>query len=247
MLDGMAFTSRLAAGLRRTAAAALDIALPMRCLVCQTTVMTPGGLCASCWQGLSFVEGGGGLARRLVAEARAGCPEIASVTAAVVFDAASRPVVHALKYRDRQDAAAVMSRQIAAAARDVLTAADLVVCVPMHRFKLWQRRFNQAALIARPVAAGARLPCRVDALRKLRAGRPQVGLSAPERRANVHRAFTVDPAAAPAIYGRRVVLIDDVLTTGATAGACAAELVRHGAASVHVAVYALAPLNDETI
>lgn len=205
--------------------------------------MTPGGLCAPCWQGLSFVESGGSLARRLAAEACANHPAITSLTAAVVFDAAARPIVHALKYRDRLEAADVMGRQIAAAAREALAAADLVVCVPMHRLKLWQRRFNQAALIARPVAASAGLPCRVDALRKVRAGRPQVGLSAAERRANVHRAFTVDPAAAPAVYGRRVVLIDDVLTTGATAGACAGELQRHGAAAVHVAVYALAPLD----
>lgn len=209
--------------------------------------MAPGGLCAPCWQALSFVEGGGGLARRLVAEARAHHPQFASVTAAVVFDVASRPIVHALKYRDRHEAALVMARQIAAAARSVLTAADLVVCVPMHRFRLWQRRFNQAALIAQAVAGEARLPCRVDVLRKLRGGRPQVGLPADERRANVRGAFAIGPSGAQAVYGRRVVLIDDVLTTGATAGACAAELVRHGAASVHVAVYALAPLEDTTI
>jgi len=140
-----------------------------------------------------------------------------------------------------------MARQIASASRPALAGADLIVCVPMHRLRLWQRRFNQAAVIAQRLSAVSGVPCRLDALSKIRASRPQVGLSAGERRANVAGAFAVRPAAAATVYGRNVILVDDVLTTGATAGACAETLRRAGAASAHVAVYALAPLADPPI
>jgi ComF family protein len=242
----MTYAARLASGLRRTGSTLLDLALPMRCLVCQTPVMSPGGLCGGCWPRLAFVEAGGPEPRRLVADACLHHPAIAGVSAAVVLDAASRPVVHALKYRDRHEAADVMARQIASASRPALARADLIVCVPMHRLKLWQRRFNQAALIAGRLGAASGVPCRPDALAKVRASRPQVGLSADERRANVAGVFALQSATA-AVYGRNVILVDDVLTTGATAGACAETLRRGGAASVHVAVYALAPLADPPI
>jgi ComF family protein len=243
----MSFASRLISGVRQAGVTLLDLTLPTRCLVCQTPVMAPGGLCAACWRHLTFVEAGGPEPRRLAAEARVNHPAIADVSAAVVLDAASRPVVHALKYRDRHEAAGVMALQIASAARIALSGSNLIVCVPMHRLKLWQRRFNQAALIAQRVSAVSGVPCRLDALVKLRASRPQVGLHADERRANVAGAFAIHPAAAGAVYGRNVLLIDDVLTTGATAGACAETLLRSGAACVHVAVYALAPLAEPPI
>ncbi|MFO1089346.1 MAG: ComF family protein [Hyphomicrobiales bacterium] len=216
---------------RQVATSIADIVLPPRCLVCATPAMAPGGLCGACWSALSFLS-------------RNACPPVEgleSLSAPVVFDAASRPVVHALKYRDRHEAVPVMARQMTLALRPVLAEVDLVVPVPLHPVRLWQRRFNQAALLSHAVARLASKPCVPEALLRTRATPPQVGLSAAERLDNVRRAFAVNPRVLALLPAKSVLLVDDVFTTGATMAACAAVLKRAGAAAVHGAVYALAP------
>ncbi|GBU17916.1 hypothetical protein AwMethylo_21310 [Methylobacterium sp.] len=128
---------------------------------------------------------------------------------------------------------------MAASGRQLLTDADLVVPVPLHRWRLWRRRFNQAALLARTVAASAGKPFDTGALERVKATRPQVGLTRAGRAANLQGAFRVPERARARLAGRRVLLVDDVSTTGATGNAAARALLRGGAASVDLLTFAL--------
>jgi len=156
-----------------------------------------------------------------------------------LYDNVARGLVHRLKYEDRHDLARPMARMMAGAGRDLLAQADCVVPVPLHRGRLWRRRFNQAALLARPLADGADLPFLPHALIRRRATRSQVGLSRAGRAENLSGAFHVPPAEAHRLAGLRVLLVDDVRTTGATANAAARALLRGGAESVDLLTFAL--------
>ncbi len=156
-----------------------------------------------------------------------------------LYDDVARGLVHRLKYEDRHDLARPMARMMAGAGRDLIAQADCIVPVPLHRWRLWRRRFNQAALLARPLADGAGLPFLPHALIRQRATRSQVGLSRAGRAENLSGAFHVPPAEAHRLAGLRVLLVDDVRTTGATANAAARALLRGGAASVDLLTFAL--------
>jgi ComF family protein len=133
-----------------------------------------------------------------------------------------------------------MARLMALAGRDVIAASDVLMPVPLHRWRLWRRRYNQAALLANRIARLVGKRCHHQGLLRIRATASQVGLDAKRRTRNVRGAFAVLPALKPEVSGRRVLLIDDVLTTGATSNACAEALLEGGAAAVNVLVFALA-------
>ena len=158
--------------------------------------------------------------------------------AACLYDESSRDLILKLKHADRTDLSGLMARWLSRAARPLLDETDLVVAVPLHRWRLLRRRYNQAAEIARPLARMHGLPCLPDALVRLRDTETQGGKSAGGRRRNVAGAFAVLPGRREQVAGKRVLLIDDVLTTGATAHACARALKAAGAAAVNVAVIA---------
>lgn len=158
--------------------------------------------------------------------------------AACLYDDASRGVILQLKHADRLDLAPLFARWLSRAARDLLAEADAVVPVPLHPLRLLRRRYNQAAEIARPLARQWGLDYLPDALVRRRATETQGGKSGAGRRRNVAGAFAVPPRRVVQIAGRRIVLVDDVLTTGATAEGCARALIRAGAARVDVAVVA---------
>ncbi len=143
-----------------------------------------------------------------------------------------------LKHADRTDLAPLFARWLSRAASELLDGADLVAPVPMHRTRLFRRRYNQAAEIARPLAALAGVAYAPDLLRRKRDTGGQGGRSRRGRREAVRGAFHVRPQDAPRLTGRRVLLVDDVLTTGATAEACARTLKAAGASAVDVAVVA---------
>lgn len=211
-----------------------------------------GGLCGTCWPRLTFIARPfcerlgtplpftplGDAGPYLSAEALADPPAFARARAAVVFGDISRDLVHGLKYGDRLDLARPMARLMAQAGRDVLADADLLLPVPLHAFRLWRRRFNQAALLARHLASGAEKKWRTDTLVRVRATPSQISLSRLERHRNVSGAFAVRAAAEAHVYGRRILLVDDVLTTGATLDACARTLRRAGAAHVDALTFA---------
>jgi ComF family protein len=162
----------------------------------------------------------------------------ARARAACVYDEASRDAILQLKHADQQVFAPLFARWIARAATDLLDEADAIAPVPLHPFRLLSRRANQAAEIARPLARLAGRAYLPDALQRTRATDSQGGKSARGRRLNVRRAFHVTTAGTQQVRGRRILLVDDVLTTGATAEACTAALLAAGARAVDLAVVA---------
>jgi ComF family protein len=125
------------------------------------------------------------------------------------------------------------------AGKSLIAEADVIVPVPLHRKRLWQRRFNQAAFLAQRLAAASGKPWLHDVLLRVEATTSQVGLDASERRRNVRKAFDIALEKRPAVNGKTVLLVDDVRTTGATANACAAMLKKAGAVRVLLLTFAL--------
>jgi len=239
---------RLAGALRSVFGLAVDVALPRLCAACREPVGGEG-LCPACWSKLSFIappycerlgipfpfDPGPGV---LSMEAIADPPAYARARAAVRFDEVSRALVHALKYGDRLDLAPMMGRWMAAAGRTVLAEADAIVPVPLHWRRQWARRFNQAALLSEVITQVSGVPVAHHAIKRVKATPQQVGLSQAERALNVQGAFRVPPSGKAAVAGRRLILVDDVVTTGATVDACARVLLRAGAVRVDVLAFA---------
>jgi ComF family protein len=207
------------------------------------------GLSAEAWSRIRFIENpvcdGCGAPQPYETGEGVRCPGCLSrpraydrARAAMVYDDASRDLVLRLKRADRTDLGGLFALWLLRAARDLIEGADAVTPVPLHPLRLISRRFNQAAEIARPFARRAGLGYLPGALVRGRPTPSQAGRSGAARRSNVAGAFAVPRRAWPAIEGRRLILVDDVLTTGATAEACARALRAAGAASVDVAAVA---------
>ncbi len=231
--------------LRSAAGIALGAVLPPRCLACGAQVAVPGALCPECWGGLAFLAapccdacgypfeydaGEGALCGACAARP----PAWRRARAALAYDDASRGLILALKHGDRTDSAPALGAWMASSGRALLAEADLVAPVPLHRLRLLARRYNQSALLAQAIARRTGVACVPDLLVRRRRTPSQGGLSASARVRNVRGAFAVAPRHADAVAGRRIVLVDDVLTTGATAESCARTLMRAGADTVDV-------------
>ena len=243
-----ALFGRAAGAFRATGRAALDVALPPLCPSCRELVGA-NGLCAPCWSKLSLIappycerlgipfayDPGPGV---LSMQAIANPPAYHRARAAVRYDDVARTLVHALKYSDRLDLAPTMGRWMARAGRELLCDADALVPVPLHWRRLWARRFNQSALLAKTISDETGVPVADAALKRVKATAQQVGLSQTERATNVQGAFRVPPEGRDAVAGRRLVLVDDVLTSGATTDACARALLRAGTKTVDAVVFA---------
>jgi ComF family protein len=158
--------------------------------------------------------------------------------AACLYDETSRDPILKLKHADRLDLAPMFARWISRSARPLIEEADAIAPVPLHPFRLLARRYNQAAEIARPLAAMTGTPYLPDALIRRRVTASQGGKSGSGRRRNVAGAFEVADRRRSQVEGLRILLIDDVLTTGATAEGCARALKAAGAARVDLAVVA---------
>lgn len=235
---------------RAVARVALDLILPPLCLKCRAPVSEPQSVCAPCWSNLRFlsapqcVQCGLPFPHDLGADVKcAACiakpPPFAVSRAALAYDDASRDLILGFKHADRLEPVPLFARWMAAAARDAVADADLLIPVPLHWRRLVSRRYNQAALLANALGALTRLPVDTGALLRVKATPSQGEMpSARARAKNVVRAFALAERGKAKIAGRRIVLVDDVLTTGATVSACAKRLTKAGATCVSVVTLA---------
>jgi ComF family protein len=240
--------------LERMGALALDLLYPPACLACRCAIAAHGGLCPDCWRAVRFIERpycerlgtpfGADLApdesgRTLSPEAQADPPVFARLRAVAVFEEGPvRTLVHRLKYGDRHELAGPMGRWMARAGEELLDEADLLIPVPLHGQRLARRRFNQSVALAREIFAQSGVPLETQLLLRVKPTPPQVGLSRRLRAQNMQGAFAASPRRKAELSGRRLVLVDDVATSGATLNAAARVLLRAGAERVDALVFA---------
>jgi len=234
----------VAALFRNFAFSVLDFALPARCPSCGTIVDDLHSFCGDCWKGVEFLGNGGcgtcGLPLEATeAETCGAClakpPIIERSRAAVAYDDVSRRLAIKLKYGRKIAIARTMARYMGPLV-NVEPGEPVLVPVPLHRARLWRRGFNQSALLARELSRRLRIPADPFALRRVKATPPLKGMSRSQRHKTVAGAFRVPDTAA--VAGKTVILVDDVLTTGSTAEACARTLKRAGAARVELISWA---------
>ena len=245
-------SARGAAGVMRPMLGRLaDLLLPPVCISCRTRIGSHGLLCGACFAKIDFIappicarlgvplpyDAG---EPSLSAGAIASPPVYDRARAAARYSDTMRELIQSFKYRDRHEGLPLFARWLRKAGTELLADADLIVPVPLYPARLWWRRFNQSAMLAQAMGrlTGIVVDCFV--LKRVRRTANQVGLTADQRRRNVRGAFKVDRARRGRIKGRNVVVVDDVITTGATADSCARALKRAGAARVDVLALARA-------
>ncbi len=243
----IAYSSRAGKTLLR---AAVDSLYPPSCAGCGRQTAEPGALCGACWNSVKFIEkpycavygtpfstalGDGMVSARAIAEP----PPFARARAALAYQGLALRFVHGLKFQDRHDHAAWMADWMARAAPELLHEADVIVPVPLHWKRMVSRRFNQSALLAQKLSLNANRPFAPLALKRIKPTQTQRGLTAKERDANVRRAFIVPEKHTIYVQGRRVLLVDDVITTGSTVASAAKALLKAGASHVDVLAFAM--------
>lgn len=236
--------------LRGLARSAFDVLLPPLCLACQTRVSAHDTLCPCCWKKIDFIRAP--LCDRLglplpydtggtmnSAAAAANPPRYDRARAVARYDGLMRDLIHDFKFGDCHNGKRLFGRWLAEAGHELLVSADVIVPVPLARFRLLTRRFNQAQILAAETARLCAKPVSSFLLSRVRSTPRQVGLSRLQRQRNVAGAFEIPPRRHAEVAGKAIVLVDDVITTGSTASAAAATLKRAGAARVDVLALAL--------
>lgn len=236
---------------------ALDFALPPRCPACGVIVGEPHSFCLPCWQSLAFLGepccircglpfefGGDGTESVECGRCLADPPAFDRLRAAVGYGDTARKVALRLKYSGRPAVAGTLARFMRRHL-DPAAGEALLIPVPLHRWRIWRRGYNQSALIASELGAASGIAVDHRLLRRIRSTPPLRGLGRQERARAVQGAFAVDPRLRGALRGRRIILVDDVFTSGATASACARVLKRAGAARVEILCWARVVRVDE--
>jgi ComF family protein len=231
--------------------AALDVVLPAQCLACTEPAESTGQLCATCFAGASFITAPFcsqcGLPLAEPAPLCTACdwapPSFRAARAALRYGPAAKRLILPFKYADRPEAAAGLAKLLLRPGAELLARADVLVPVPLHKRRLAARGYNQAGELARSLGRLTGKPVLIDALIRTRATHPLAELDQHDREIALRGAIAIRPSRAKALFGRAILLIDDVLTSGATASSCASALYDHGATAVDV--LALARVADD--
>jgi ComF family protein len=245
-------SSNLISWLRPFGGHVLDMLLPPNCLACDAPVDADGQFCLPCFRKANFISapfcrqcgvplpfgfGASGLCQLCSTEP----PAFTQARAALRYDELSRRLILPFKYSDRTDAANGLALLMARAGAGLLAEAELLIPVPLHKTRLRQRRYNQAALLAAALGRIAKIPVQPDALIRNRATIALGPLNLVERRAELDGAIMARPSRASGLAAKRILLIDDVMTSGSTANACAITLLAAGARRVDVLTAARVP------
>jgi len=238
--------ARLAARVIKAGSGALaDALMPPACVACRQTMAGHDSLCAACWRDVRFIQPplcdrlgipmpydtGGTM---ISAAAAAHPPAYDRARAVAAYDGVVRKLIHGFKYNDHHEARKLFARWLLRAGAELFEGADYIAPVPLNRMRLLSRRINQSAILAQDVARQAGVRFCPTLLQRRRRTPPQVGLTSEERRRNVAGAFVVDGSQGMLLTGKVVVLVDDVITTGATVEACARALRSAGADRIDV-------------
>lgn len=230
----------------------IDFILPPRCIVTGEIVDYPGHLSAEGWKGINFIASPQcvrcGYPFDFIDECSSFSTSSMSVCgvctkhppiynqarSALVYDEYSRDIILGFKHGDQTQNIPAFMPWLMQAGADFIEQADFLVPVPLHPFRLIRRRFNQSALMAQSLSHYSKIPCLLNGLERVRATPTQGYLGVKARQRNVKNAFIVPQTIIPQIKGKRVVLIDDVYTTGATVHECAKALLKNGVGTVDI-------------
>ena len=221
----------------------LNAFFPPQCLICSEKVSEINSLCAQCWQQMTFISKPyceiccvpfpTQLKEKICPFCQEDKPVYDMVRSVVRFDDFSARLVHALKYNDHTELAPALARLIVNSGQEVLSDADYIVPVPLHRRRLRQRKFNQAQLLAKFISRVTGIKTIPDLLIRTKDIPSQSGLNRRQRITNVCTAFSIDPRHANLIRGSRIIIVDDVVTTGATLNECSKCLLLAGSSKVY--------------
>ncbi len=231
--------------LKTLATKCLDIILPPKCISCGTFVDDANTICPSCWGDLNFISEPSckicGYPFQFKAEGIelcAGClnerPLFEKAKSVWVYDQHSKHMVTSFKYSDKTHTADIFGALMSNTGASFIESSDFVVPVPLHPLKLFQRRYNQAALLAQSIARKNNIPIIPDLLIRTKNSPPQASLNRKQRLENIKSAFDINPKFKAALKDKTITLVDDVMTTGATINECAKILLNGGAYAVYV-------------
>ncbi len=241
---------------RHAQEAVMKTIYPPICVICRKSIDEAGHLCPDCWSQIHFLDGPicyqcgvpfdyPMFEDALCAACHASPPAYSRARAVFIYNDASKALVLALKHGDRTDLVPILSQWLSRKAADLRMSDSLLVPVPLHWRRRWSRQFNQSAELARGVHRTTGIDLSLFALERHVHGPSQGALTRRARQENVAGVFRVRPPETDTLEGRHVILIDDVLTTGATANACARALAKAGAGQVDVLTLARVALPNQ--